>query len=348
MEGAFRSPPDVVVVHAPPGGAKELITGRMTPPKTSARVLLTTWESTVFPKEMGDSIAQLYDMVIVPSDFNVEIMSKHEGLKPKLRVLPHAFDPEFWGRGETFLASDLFKGDTRFSFYTVGAWVERKNPIGLLKAYLTAFTSKDDVVLRFLTPAVNQRDVEALGRALNLPDLPTVEFFGREGKKLMDGPKSGWGRLSENDLLAFHYRSNVFVTLTRGEGWGLGAFEAAIVGNPVIAPDYSGHTHFLASYPGYEPIDYMLTPAVVPEQLSNRSMEIGGIKITPMTSAAPPGLSGDQLWAEPDLVQARDCMRAYYKHRGERIRYPDKMLDFSYERVGQEFVDLLHEVKRGP
>lgn len=344
-EGAFRvDPPDVCVVHTIPTRAHELVTGEMTPPASCAKVCLTTWETDTLPETVAKNLADNFDMVIVPSTFCRSTMAEHTALAPKLRVVPHTFDSEFWGMPEAgFLKSDRFKGDTRYAFYSIGSWVERKNPIGLLKAYLTAFTSKDDVVLRMLTPAVSDADVGALGRALNLPNLPEVEFYGREGK----GKGPSYGRFSEDDLLALHWRSQCYVSLTRGEGWNLGAFEAAVVGNLVIATEFGGHLDYLQRYDGFSPVDKMMTPAVVPETMSGRECVIGGIKIAPMSRAAPPGLDGSQNWAEPDLIHAQFGMRAAYRDRANFARSHDEMDDFTYPKVSDLLAGYLKEVKRG-
>lgn len=337
--------PHVCVAHCPPGPAPDLVRGEMEPPKECARVLITTWESDSFPADMAEALADAYDIVIVPCEFNYHVMRfAHPKLAPKLRVVPHGFDSEFWRRPETEgLKSDRFKDDTRFSFYTVGSWVERKNPVGLLKAYLTAFTSKDDVVLRMLTPAVNEQDVQALARAINLPDLPPVEFYGREAGKQRHNNQGTFGRFSEDDLLALHYRSKVYVTLTRGEGWNLGAFEAAVVGNPVIATNFSGQLDYLKEYVGYFPVPYMSTPCIVPESLAGREMTVGGIRVSAMARVSPPGINGLQCWAEPDLISARNQMRRLYKSRQDYQRYPDQLGAFEYKKVSDLLFSALQQ-----
>jgi glycosyltransferase involved in cell wall biosynthesis len=51
--------------------------------------------------------------------------------------------------------------------------------------------------------------------------------------------------LSPGEMLALHGRGDCFVSLTRTEGWGLGAFEAARLGKPVIMTGYGGQRDFL-------------------------------------------------------------------------------------------------------
>ena len=48
-------------------------------------------------------------------------------------------------------------------------------------------------------------------------------------------------------------------SVTRGEGWGLGPFDAATLGKPVIITGWGGHLDFLgADYPGL--IAYTMAP----------------------------------------------------------------------------------------
>jgi short subunit fatty acids transporter len=43
-------------------------------------------------------------------------------------------------------------------------------------------------------------------------------------------------RLTDGEMLALHEVGDCFISLARAEGWGLGAFEAASLGNPVLHP----------------------------------------------------------------------------------------------------------------
>src|ERR1019366_10116369 len=53
------------------------------------------------------------------------------------------------------------------------------------------------------------------------------------------------GELADDDLHALHIRGDCFVSLCRSEGWGLGAFDAAAYGNPVVTTGHGGHLEYL-------------------------------------------------------------------------------------------------------
>lgn len=338
--------PDVVVVRSIPRWSFELITGDLAPPPGIKKVCSTTWESSKLPKRDAESLDQHFDLVCVPTQWNAEVFAASGVSKKKIAVIPHCFDVEPWRKVRETPAPT--KGP--FVFYCALVWAERKNPIGLLKAYLSEFTGKDDVLLRILTPPVKhyvELDVQALIRAFGLHDLPKVEFITQ--------------RLTREELLAFHAASHCYVTLTRGEAWGLGSFEAALSNNDIIATDWGGHKEYLEHYPRWTPVDCFMTPAVSPEQALERSVEIGGMSIRPVGKVAPPGIAGDQDWAEPDIRGAKQAMRWRYEEwkkgqgprralgsgqsgPGQRLGFDWGEDKYTYENVGRKLRGVLESL----
>jgi hypothetical protein len=87
---------------------------------------------------------------------------------------------------------------------------------------------------------------------------------------------------------------DTYISLSRAEGWGMGAFDAATLGRPVLMTGWSGHLDFLGrDHPGLighalEPIDW------------------------PGTSYGP-----DHHWAIADIDDARRKMRGQFERRGQ-------------------------------
>jgi hypothetical protein len=50
----------------------------------------------------------------------------------------------------------------------------------------------------------------------------------------------------EARIAGLHTRGDCYITLSHGEGWGIGSFDACVYGNPVIAPGWSAHLEYLA------------------------------------------------------------------------------------------------------
>jgi hypothetical protein len=96
-----------------------------------------------------------------------------------------------------------------------------------------------------------------------------------------------------------HTRGDCFVSLSRGEGWSLGAFDAACFGNASIVTGWGGHLDYLgANYPLL--VDYTLVPTVS----------------DPADAFAFP-VNEEAWWAHADSDHASARMRHVYEHRDE-------------------------------
>lgn len=298
--------PTHIIVHNNPWACCVMLKEKLLDiPEGAEKIALTTWETTRLKPEIAKSLSELYDLIVVPSEFNRKAFRISGVPEEKITVIPHCFDSEFWLEEPTtpWLLSD------RYVFYSVLAWRELKNPLGLLTAYLTEFTSKDDVLLRVVTTHRGE-EIEQLKQGLALDDYPLYSIVG-------------W--LPEELYRGLHYDSDCYVTPTRGEGWGLGAFEAAAVGNPVIATGWSGVKDYLDGYAGTRYLDYFLTPAT-----------------TPLDHADPTGINGRQCIAEPNIEQLRYLMRQAYEECWGRVDGSNTWMDrFTQEVVGVQFKKVL-------
>jgi len=314
--------PDVIIIHAIPYGLDLFLSDPQAPPPEVKRVGITTWETSKLPEKSATDLIKMLDQIWVPSEFCSDAFKRSVNYTDfhKLRVVPHSIDGQFWKPRSS--ERHLQGVDEPYTFYTILTWLERKNPVGLLKAYLTEFTEDDNVLLRIRTPGYNVKDIEELARCLRLDYLPPVEIVGEY--------------LNETQLRDLHYYSDCYVTCARAEGWGLGAFEAAALGKPVIATDFSGLKDFLRDYGNRELIPWFWTPAYTPESASNNSLEIAGLSITPRFHNDHIGIQGDQSWAEPSLGHLKSAMRSVYTKLETGVVCDGlQILDkYSYEKVG--------------
>lgn len=111
--------------------------------------------------------------------------------------------------------------------------VFRKNPNGAIRAFAAAFRDTKDAFLVFKTTRAEafpaKRDgLAALARSLGVGD----RFF------LLDG------FLPQQDVYALTNACDVYLSLHRGEGFGLGVAEAMSLGKPVVVSDCSSTTEF--------------------------------------------------------------------------------------------------------
>jgi glycosyltransferase involved in cell wall biosynthesis len=313
--------PTHVIIHAVPAALPMIAADY----GDAIKIAITTWETSHMPIGFVDAIDQAFDIVVVPSVFCAHTFDRL-GLQQSC-VIPHCFDPAHWPTVpplgcDRCQANELnCMHEKPYAFYSILGWNERKNPIGLLKAYYAEFSSDDNVVLRLKANA-RIDDLEALEMALGYDDIPAIEIEDTY--------------FNHNEMVAFHHANDCFVTAARGEGWNLPAFEAAILGRHVIAPDFGGHLDF-CKFSSYRGVNYTETPAIVPPEIVQVSEGIRAV-----TQTAPSGITARQHWAEPDLGDLQQAMRRTYEHRIQPTTHRSILEDkFSYATVGKQLAELI-------
>jgi glycosyltransferase involved in cell wall biosynthesis len=268
----------------------------------------TVWETDRLPRHW-DPLLRAVDHVAVPDRHSLSLVSEVVGEARASRV-PHPMrEPQTPGDAaiERFRERYGIPRDT-FVFYSIGAWTARKAPWTALHAYLLAFDADDPVVFVLKTGPLGgvgdltgqPRPTHSLVREIvaDYPDPARVCLINHE--------------IPRSDLDCLHAVGDCYLSLVRGEGWGLGAFDAATAGCPVIATGWGGHLDYLDPADAWL-VDSRLVP--VRDNLGARSY------------------SRDQRWAEPDLDHTIERLRYAVGHtdegraRGRRLR----------ERIRAEF-----------
>lgn len=314
---------DVEVHHAPPRvlEATRRFVGNGAV-SAGAVVAMTTWETNAIPIEHLNTLSH-FSHVLVPSEFCADLISRDLGAGTELLplgavdIVPHCFDPDFWELPPEAVRENVVDArDRTFRFYSVGTWGERKNMLGVLRAYLHAFTKRDRTQLMMLIDEVDFDVVRSVIAYSGIPAGQLPALFIPDHK------------LSEREMVELHGTADCFVSATRGEGFGLGLFEAAVMGRKVITPLWGGHSDFLDDYAGAHAVGYHLTPC------------FGGAT----------GTNAKQLWAEPDLEGLANVMRSVYEDRepmnAELAREERTSLErrFGYDTIGPMLADKLREI----
>ena len=234
---------------------------------------LSAWETRQLPRTWHEP-ARVVDEIWVPSAFSVEAFRGATGLP--IRVVPHpvAAPPP---------AAKVFPGVPRdaFVFASVMEWQQRKNPLGLVRAFSRAFQGRRDVVL-----------VMKLGRRLGLDEVRVARAIDRASVRFGPPPvhvffADGVSRHVIHRLLR---RADAYVSLHRAEGFGLTIAEAMAAGLPTVATGYSGNLEYTDESSGFL-VRARMVPAV--EDLARQSF-------------FEPGME----WAEPSHDDAVDRLRA--------------------------------------
>lgn len=217
------------------------------------------------------------------SDFNVSYFRKVYGQEMPVTKLLYPFRPEFGqiaSPAETRRKYGLPVNDFLvFYNFNFASGLNRKNPIAAIRAFGTAFRSIDNTRLVF--KAMNSSPAS---RKI-LTDIAAQMGFA-DRLTIIDS------YLMQKDIYALTNACDVYLSLHRGEGFGLGIAEAMSLGKAVVVTDYSATTEF-CNNTNAMPIPYKLVP---PKQ----------------DQIDHPNYAKVKLWAEPNIPAAARALRQLY------------------------------------
>ena len=277
----FEGEADVNFIHLTPN-----YTQKVYAPK-QINLLNTVFESTEFPAEWRQEVEKV-DRIAVPCTWNQRVFE--EVLQRDIYLLPHT--SQFEGRipSPSSILSTV-PADT-FVFLTVATWELRKNIEGLLDAFCSAFSAKDNVLLVLKTSQNNLTAQHKHWWGRRYLET-TTNSLAKILRKKKNPPRIQLisSVLNDHDMQNLYNRCNAYVTLTHGEGWGLGCYEAAWFGKPVIATGFGGYLDFLTPDTAYL-LPYTLIPY-------KRNFWDADDRV-------------NHQYAQPDRDTAIECMRLVY------------------------------------
>lgn len=275
-------PYDVVLLHTPPEYYPRL--QAMLPGRRLAAY--AAWETERAPRSWRTWLRRI-ELLLVPCRWNRDVL-RRGGFGAPLEVVPHSLMP-----GHTPLPPAP-GDDGAFAFYSINVWADRKAVDRTLTAYMNAFTARDSVrfVLKTTERHLSLR-VPFTGwwpvRTRVLAERIRQRHANPPPVTLLTDP------LPESRIRDLHRHGDCYVSLSRGEGWGLGAFDAAASGRPVVMTGYGGQTEFLTPDLAYL-VSYRMT---APPFRPLLDYEFG------------------HRWAEPDVSEAARLLRHVYEQRAE-------------------------------
>jgi len=200
------------------------------------------------------------------------------------------------------------------SMYDSNSTIQRKNPIGAIKAFKKAFPpSEKNVGLIIKINNPKEEDLKLINDEL-------------KGYRNIFIIKNTLSKTEVNSLIKC---SDAFVSLHRAEGFGLVIAEAMLLGTPVIATNWSANVDFMNSENSC-PVSYEL------KQLGEDYFFYKAY----------------QHWAEPDLDNAAEYMKKLFSDKSYRetlSKNAKKFIqkNFSVQKSAEKIKSRIDEIIQG-
>lgn len=245
------------------------------------------WELEDFPPLYARAFALLHE-VWVTSAFTQRAVAAATDTPVRLVKLPIEIPkgPTRFSRRLLSMPQDSYVFLTNFDYLSV---YERKNPIGVIRSFMSAFGPGDGATL--IVKSINgfrrPLDVEHVrSSAMDRPDILFLDDY-----------------VSSPAMKAMIELADCYISLHRSEGFGLNLADAMAHGTPTIATGYSGNMDFM-------------TPST--SELIPFAMREVGDNCAPYDPGA--------RWAEPDLDAAASAMRKLFDDPGAGWALADRAL----------------------
>lgn len=189
------------------------------------------------------------DPIIAMSDFNADYF-RRELTAPIYKILYplRKIDVAMPSRNEIRDRFGIGKDDFMVLFtFDFGSY-KRKNPLSTIRAFAKALANARDAKLVFKTMGAKSHPLEVAEIRREAVTLGISDKF----KLITD-------YLPHAELYGLTAACDVYMSLHRGEGFGIGMAEAMLMGKPVIATDWSANTEFCRPGASF-PIPFKLVP----------------------------------------------------------------------------------------
>jgi hypothetical protein len=239
---------------------------------TKNTVGYTTFEANQIPADWAQ-ICNKQTAILTTTEWNRTVMIESGVKVPVIVVEPIFTDTQ-----------SSPKSDGVFRFYSSFQWSARKNPEGLIRAFVGAFDGRSDVELTIKTHIGGD---EGADRAKISAEIKRIV-----GLCLAKSPpkiRLVVGNIRADKLLACSRQANAHISLSFGEGWGLPAWEAVESGQPLICTDWGAYSEWAKGNPFL--VDSRLQP------------------IYGMEKSISPFYNSSMRWGDPSISSAIDHMR---------------------------------------
>lgn len=255
--------------------------------------LSTMWEHSNIPPEMA-KVLQLFDFIATPCTHSAELFREHVDVP--VHVVPYG------------ISRDFFPGEEPESPFTI-----LTNALNTRKGFTDAIGAFEESGLNYEGRLVLKGPRERIQKYLPSTLPKGVEVFSEEN-------------LSPTELRELYCSAHCYLSMSRGEGWDLVAWEALACGVPTIVPDHTGYREW--------------------NHLAQARLESWDPQPSPIRSFGDPG-----DWRVMDPVEAanalRDVYHDYSSHREAALRSSQVMHeDCTWEDTAHRLVEALRPLGR--
>lgn len=261
---------DVQIVHTIPN-LYELILQKIKKNYYTKKIGYCTWETDKLPIKWVDDLNQM-DEIWVPSTYNKQTFLE-SGVKTNINIFPHIFlEQNLFSKKEVNL-TDVFNRNIpnyKFTFYCIADYSERKGIDDLVKVFININKKYKDVqlVLKIHYKNYSTDNINLLLDKFKCS--PNIYIILKN--------------INNEELLKIHSLGDCYVSLHKGEGFGLCLYDAVNYKKKIISTNYGGPTDYLT------------------EEHQLVSYKIDKINILDLW------YTKDQQWAYPNLEDAYNKM----------------------------------------
>lgn len=235
------------------------------------------WEFDQRPKQFDDALL-FSDEIWGISTFTSKSFYNDFGIP--VNTMPISIDmPKFKKISRSFFGLPENKFLFCFSF-DINSWISRKNPLACIDAFKMAFPNNPFVGLVI---KISNANYDSLQWSILIESIKNDDRFYVINEVL-----------DRSSVFSLFDSCDVYVSLHRSEGFGMGIAENMVLGNPIICTGFSGNMDFCSVY-NSNLVDYSIVDVSDGDYL-----HANGFK-----------------WAEPSVASAARNMKNVYENQDQ-------------------------------
>lgn len=269
---------------------------------------------------------QLMDQIWVSTEDAREKLMRFEQITKPVFSIKHAVDINRFEQDTSKLKGIIHRHKKKtdsYCFYTIGEFVARKNYEGLLTAWYSAFSQKDNVDLFIKTSMPNNDPEQAKIKIMR--SCEQIKNGLKLNKRYLKDPIIIPEPFNELAIDTLHANGDCFISASHAEGCCLPARDALLFGNPAILPEHTGFAELIG--PSVTSIDSEMVPCYGavgdPKEIYN----------------------GSSQWFNPSIKELIHSMKFHYKNQEsmKNLGLLGKKLinEYSYQSIGKQMIKVL-------